>query len=118
MDGLQAFFLAMLIAPAAVLVIAALPRSAHGQQTRLDMEGFLTLATAPHSTVQVFVLQRASLAWFWFVYMTIGLVMSFGLMYFGWREGRWRRRCEVTFSLLYFGLNWLVYTLGFCIPPI
>lgn len=128
MDEVQVFFLVMLIPPAIVLLTATLPARARRQQARLDVEGFLILATAPQSISQVFILQRLFFrfdfrwwpCWFWFVYFSIALALSFRVALLRWNGIGWTKQCELAFSLLYFGIHWLLYALGtfIGIPPL
>ena len=128
MDVVQLFYVAMLIPPAIVLLTAALPASARPQQQpRLDIEGFLVLATAPHSVGQIFILQRLFFGmgfrwwpWFWFVYFGVAVALSAGFAFRGWNALGWRKQCELAFSLLYFGAHWLLsaYAVLVGAPPL
>ena len=127
MDALQLFYVAMLIPPAIVLLTAALPATARRQQPRLDMDGFLLLATAPHSVGQIFIVQRLlfriDFRWwplFWFVYFSIALALSVAFAFRRRNARGWRRQCELAFSVVYFGAHWLLsgYAVFVGAPPL
>ncbi len=127
MDEVQLFFLVMLVPPAIVLLTAALPTTARRQQARLDLEGVLILATAPHSVGQILELQGLFHGmdfrwwpWFWFGYFSIALALSFRIAFLRWNARGWRKQCELAFSLLYFGAHWLLYGIGAFVgfPPL
>jgi len=58
--------------------------------------------------------------WFWFVYFSVALMLSFKWAFQRWSAGGWWKKCELAFSLLYFGANWLLYAFAVFIgfPPL
>jgi hypothetical protein len=120
MDAVTPFYIAMLVPPAVVLAVAVLPSTA-SRNARLDIEGFLILATAPHNIALVIATSVPHRAFsvlgipmwllhsFWLAYMSIALVLSLRFTFLRWHAGGWLKKCELTFSLFFFGAHWLLY---------
>jgi hypothetical protein len=50
-----------------------------------------------------------AIPWIIFAYMSVGIILSFAVVYVDGRaHGVWRD-CEMAFCLLYFGVHWLLF---------
>ena len=106
-------YVATLIAPAIVLAGAIWASAVRHQSFHFSREDLLTLATVPSSITimasMVVTVQTPAISWITFVYISVGIILSFVVVYVDGRTHKVWRDCEVAYCLLYFGAHWLLY---------